>query len=257
MAERQRPVALVTGAAGGLGAVIARELAANGFDLVLTDRDADALADLKVELAGAGASAAAIGYDLTDDSGRDRFVGSAFDSFGRLDCLVNNAGVSVMSRGDILDVGAESFDRCVAVNLRAQFFLTQAVARRMIAMPSATRRTIVTVTTVAIDHHVGSVLAEYCISKAGLAHSVQHWAARLEREGIDCYEVRPGMMKTQMTSTTTEKYDRLIESGFVPAGRWGERTEVARAVALLARGELGYATGQTLHIDGGMRFKVF
>jgi NAD(P)-dependent dehydrogenase (short-subunit alcohol dehydrogenase family) len=194
---------------------------------------------------------------LTDDDARPGFVEEAFAAFGRLDCLVNNAGVSVLVRGDILDVSTESFDRSMAVNLRAQFFLRQAVARRMIASASARRRSIITVTTVAVDHHVGTVLAEYCIAKAGLAHSIQHWAVRLEREGIDCYEIRPGMMKTDMTMTSHKKYDALIESGFVPAGRWGDRAEVARAVAMLAKGELSYATGQTIHIDGGMRFKSF
>ncbi len=252
-----RPVALVTGAAGGIGGAIARALAAAGFDLILADRESSSLAGLEAELCESGASAAIIGYDLTDDGGRSAFVEAAIDRFGRLDCLVNNAGVSVLSRGDILDVGPESFDRCIAVNLRAQFFLTQAVARRMIGMSSGRRRTIVTVTSVAVDHQVGSVLAEYCISKAGLTHSIQHWAARLDREGIDCYEVRPGMMRTDMTATTRDKYDALIASGFVPAGRWGDTAEVGRAVALLARGELRYATGQTLHVDGGMRFKVF
>lgn len=221
MATDRRPVALVTGAAGGIGGAIAWALGAAGFDIVLTGRDLALLDDLKDRLYAAGVASTAIGYDLTDDDAR------------------------------------ESFDRCVAVNLRAQFFLTQAVARRMIGLPSSRRRTIVTVTTVAVDHHVGRVLAEYCISKAGLAHSVQHWAARLDREGIDCYEVRPGMMKTDMTATTRERYDALIASGFVPAARWGDIGEVGRAVALLARGELSYATGQTLHIDGGMRFKVF
>jgi NAD(P)-dependent dehydrogenase (short-subunit alcohol dehydrogenase family) len=257
MATDRRPVALVTGAAGGIGGAIAWALGAAGFDIVLTGRDLALLDGLKDRLYAAGVASTAIGYDLTDDGARESFVEAAFAAYGGIDCLVNNAGVSVMSRGDILDATPESFDRCVAVNLRAQFFLTQAVARRMIGAPFSRRRTIVTVTTVAVDHHVGRVLAEYCISKAGLSHSVQHWAARLDREGIDCYEVRPGMMKTDMTATTREKYDALIASGFVPAARWGDIGEVGRAVALLARGELSYATGQTLHIDGGMRFKVF
>lgn len=253
-----RPVALVTGAAGGIGGAIALALAESGFDLVLADRETtEPFEARKSEIEGQGVSVRLIVNDLTDDSTREGFVEKAYSAFGRLDCLVNNAGVSVMTRGDILDVTPESFDRCVAVNLRAQFFLTQGVARRMIATRSDRRRSIVTVTTVAVEHHVGKVLAEYCITKAGLSHSVQHWAVRLEREGIDCYEVRPGMMRTDMTSTSTEKYDALIASGFVPADRWGDPAEVGRAVAMLARGELSYATGQTIHVDGGMRFTVF
>lgn len=256
--ENARPVALVTGAAGGLGGAIARALADSGFDLVLADREASASSDQrKAELETLGSAVRLLHYDLTDDSLRQSFVDDAFAAFGRLDCVVNNAGVSVLARGDILDVEPESFDRSIAVNLRAQFFLTQAAAKRMIATASARRRSIVTITTVAVDHLVGSLLAEYCIAKAGLSHSVQHWAARLEREGIDCYEIRPGMMKTDMTATTREKYDALIASGFVPAGRWGDTAEVGRAVAMLAKGELSYATGQTIHIDGGMRFKAF
>lgn len=258
MARDSRPVALVTGAAGGIGGAIARELAGAGFDLVLADRAvSDDFGRRAADLRELGARTALIANDLTDDAGRGPFVEEAFDAFARLDCLVNNAGVSVMSRGDILDVMPESFDRCIAVNLRAQFFLTQAVAKRMIATPSERRRSIVTVTTVAVEHHVGTTLAEYAISKAGLSHSLQHWAVRLAREGIDCYEVRPGMMKTDMTAATRGKYDALIESGFVPAGRWGDTAEVGRAVAMLASGALGYATGQTIHVDGGMRFKSF
>ncbi|MGV0819053.1 3-ketoacyl-ACP reductase [Martelella sp. AMO21009] len=253
-----RPVALVTGASGGIGGAIAEALAAAGFDLVLAGRSVTSAFEARAAaLEGRRAKVHLLPGDLACDAARPGFVEDAFAAFGRLDCLVNNAGVSVMNRGDILDVTPESFDRCMALNLRAQFFLIQEVARRMIATPSDRRRSIVTVTTVAVDHHVGKVLAEYTISKAGLAHALQHWAVRLEPEGIDCYEVRPGMMKTDMTATTTGKYDALIAGGFVPAGRWGEVSEVGRAVAMLASGVLGYATGQTIHVDGGMRFKSF
>ena len=254
----ERPAALVTGAGRGIGRACAVALAKRGYDVVVNERSAaeDTTAAVAAVEAAGGRAAVAHG-DIADLAGHADLLQRAVAAFGRLDCLVNNAGVSVLSRGDLLDVAPESFDRCMAVNLRAQFFLTQAVARKMIATPSSSRRSIVTVTTVAVDHHVGSVLAEYCISKAGLAHAVQHWAARLAKDGIDCYEVRPGMMKTDMTATTREKYDALIASGFVPAGRWGDTAEVGRAVALLASGRLSYATGQTLHIDGGMRFKIF
>ena len=258
MSASGRPAALVTGAAGGLGGAIATALASADFDLVLADREVgEALENRRDACATLGADVCLLANDLTSDADRPGFVDAAFAAFGHLDCLVNNAGVSVLSRGDILDVSPKSFDRCIAVNLRAQFFLTQQVAKRMIAAKAETRRSIITVTTVAVDHHVGKVLAEYAIAKAGLSHSLQHWAVRLEREGIDCYEVRPGMMKTDMTATTRDKYDGLIASGFVPAGRWGETAEVAKAVAVLAGGGLSYATGQTIHVDGGMRFKVF
>jgi NAD(P)-dependent dehydrogenase (short-subunit alcohol dehydrogenase family) len=163
-----------------------------------------------------------------------------------------------LSRGDLLEVSAASFDRCVAVNLRAPFFLTQAVARRMVARPAeAVRRSIVTVSTVAVDDVVGESLAEYSIAKAGLSHMVKHFAVRLAPHAIDCHEVRPGMMKTAMTHTSRAKYDALIASGFVPAQRWGEVDEIGSTIASVAMGALGYAVGQTIHVDGGMRLKVF
>lgn len=143
------------------------------------------------------------------------------------------------------------------MDLRAQFFLAQAVARHMLAAPSPRRRTIVMVATVTVDHLIGKVLAEYSIAKAGLAHMVQHFAARLASENIDCYEIRPGMMQTPMTSSSREKYDRLVAEGFVPAGHWGDLAEIGKAAAAMASGEFSYAVGQTIHIDGGMRLKLF
>jgi NAD(P)-dependent dehydrogenase (short-subunit alcohol dehydrogenase family) len=258
-----KPVALVTGAGGGLGGAIARALAAKGFDLVLNDlADSAELADLRAVLESAGASAQAAFQNIADVDALADFVDRVHGTYGRLDCLVNNAGVSVMSRGDILDVTPESFDRCVGVNLRAQFFLTQHVARRMLRDPrpdlaGKQRRSIVTISTVAVDHVIGKVLAEYSISKAALPHMVKHFAVRLVTEGIDCYEVRPGMMATSMTASSREKYDDLIAAGFVPAHRWGELTDIGNAVATLASGALSYAVGQTIHIDGGMPLKVF
>ena len=264
MAEQStgRPVALVTGAGGGLGGAIARALAAKAFDLVLNDLTDAALTELCADIAKSGAHAQPLAQDISKVEALDAFVERAHKIFGRLDCLVNNAGVSVLSRGDILDITPESFDRCVAVNLRAQFFLTQRVARRMLRDPrpeisGGRRRSIIIISTVAVEHVIGKVLAEYSISKSGLPHMVKHFAVRLVTEGIDCYEVRPGMMATSMTESSREKYDGLIAAGFVPAHRWGELTDVGRAVANLADGALSYAIGQTIHIDGGMLLKTF
>jgi NAD(P)-dependent dehydrogenase (short-subunit alcohol dehydrogenase family) len=123
--------------------------------------------------------------------------------------------------------------------------------------PGSRRRSIVTISTVAVGHVIGKVLAEYSISKSGLPHMVKHFAVRLVTEGIDCYEVRPGMMATSMTQSSQTKYDELIDAGFVPAHRWGELSDIGRAVANLADGALTYAVGQTINIDGGMPLKVF
>jgi len=258
-----RPVAIVTGAGGGLGGAIAHALANSGFDLVLNDLEVtEHLTALCADLASVGARARPLAQDIAREHELAAFVERAHDEFGRLDCLVNNAGVSVLSRGDMLDVTVESFDRCIGVNLRAQFFLTQAFAKRLLrdrgaAAPTPLRPSIITITTVAVDDIVGTVLAEYGIAKAGLSHMIKHFAVRLAPLGIDCYEVRPGMLKTSMTESSRAKYDALIESGFVPARRWGELADVGHTVASLAGGALRYAVGQVISADGGMRLKSF
>jgi NAD(P)-dependent dehydrogenase (short-subunit alcohol dehydrogenase family) len=259
----ERPVALVTGAGGGLGGATARALAKRGFHLLLNDLVlSDSLQSLREQLRDSGIQAETLVQDIAQIEELPSFIERARTTFGRLDSLINNAGVSVLSRGDILDVTPESFDRCHRVNLRAQFFLTQAFAKSLLTHPNPTlgsrlRPNIVTVTTVAVDDIIGEVLAEYSISKAGLSHSVKHFASRLAAHGIDCHEVRPGMMETNMTSTSRAKYDALIQAGCVPAHRWGELHEVAGAIALLASGALPYAVGQVISVDGGMRMKVF
>lgn len=257
----ERRVAMVTGAAGGLGGALSRALARRGFDLVLNDlAETAALGALAEELRQTGAQVAIRAQDIARVDELPDYVRRAQAAFGRLDCLVNNAGVSVLSRGDPLDVTPESFDRCVGVNLRAQFFLTQAVARLMIGAgwsAGAPRRSIVFITTVAVEHVIGTVLVEYSTSKAGLSHAAKHFAVRLAGEGIDCWEVRPGIMATNMTASSKEKYDALIAQGFVPAGRRGERDEIGRTVATLASGELSYCVGQTINLDGGMALKTF
>ena len=249
----ERPVALITGARRGIGQGIAFALAAAGFDLVINDleRDADAEATLAgVDARGARASFAAA--DIADLAAQPGLVDAAF-AFGRLDCLVNNAGVSVLSRGDLLDVAPESYDRCLDVNLRGPFFLTQRIARRMLEQPppEGGPRSIITVTSVNAETPSIS-RGEYCISKAGASMLTKLFALRLAPHGIGVFEVRPGIIRTPMTAPVAERYQREIERGITPIARWGEPADVGRAVATAATGGLPFSVGQVIYVDGGL-----
>jgi 3-oxoacyl-[acyl-carrier protein] reductase len=245
-------VAFVTGAQRGIGRGIALALAARGFDLVLNDlTDTSDLDETVAAARGAGARAIGLAGDVADLSGHEALASAAWKAFGRIDCLVNNAGVSVKTRGDMLDVSPESFDRLVDINLRGPFFLTQAVAKRMVAAPAAGFRSIVTVSS--LNAVAASPdRAEYCISKIGLSMMSKLYALRLAEAGIHAYEVRPGVIRTSMTAVAREKYDRMFAEGFAPIPRWGEPEDVGRAVAALADGALSYSTGEVVHVDGGL-----
>jgi NAD(P)-dependent dehydrogenase (short-subunit alcohol dehydrogenase family) len=237
------PIALVTGAARGIGAAIADELERRGWRVVRNDLEGSA---------GRGFVAG----DISHLDAHARIVEEAFARYGGLHCLVNNAGVQVKTRGDLLDVSAESFDRLIDVNLRGTFFLTQAVARRMLQETGESHpRSIVTISSVNA-FIVGANRGEYCMAKSALTMMVKLFAVRLADAGIRCYEVRPGIIRTDMTKPAAERYDRLIAAGIAPIRRWGEPQDVARAVAMLAAGELGYSTGEAIHVDGGMHVQT-
>ena len=249
----ERPVALITGARRGIGQGIAFALAAAGFDLVINDLERDA--DAEATLAGVdarGARASFVAADIADLAAQPGLVDAAF-AFGRLDCLVNNAGVSVLSRGDLLDVAPESYDRCLDVNLRGPFFLTQRIARRMLEQPPPERgpRSIITVTSVNAETPSIS-RGEYCISKAGASMLTKLFALRLAPHGIGVFEVRPGIIRTPMTAPVAERYQREIERGITPIARWGEPADVGRAVATAATGGLPFSVGQVIYVDGGL-----
>lgn len=241
-----RPAALVTGANRGLGRGIALALQARGFDLVAIDLEppADPLKD-----------AVFVRGDLADTRQHARMVNQAWDAFGRLDCLVNNAGVMTDVRGDLLELSEKSFDRVLGVNLRGTFFLTQRVAKRMLASSSEHFRSIVTVSSVNA-FMAGGTRADYSISKAALTMLVKLYAVRLADAGIRCYEIRPGIMRTDMTSSVRAQYDKRIADGLVPIKRWGEAEDVGRCVAMLAAGELAFSTGEAVHVDGGLHIQT-
>lgn len=248
----EAPVAFVTGAGRGIGRAIARALAAKGFRLVANDLASSP--DLDATVAGLrqnGAEAVALPGDIADLAGHGRLVDAAWGAFGRIDCLVNNAGISVKTRGDIFDVSPDSFDRLIGTNLRGPFFLTQQVARRMVDAPGAAFRSIITISSMNAEA-ASPDRAEYCISKIGLSMMSRVYALRLAGEGIHTYEVRPGVIRTDMTAVARERYDRMFAEGFAPVARWGEPDDVGAAVATLASGALAYTTGEVIHVDGGL-----
>lgn len=246
-------VALITGGTRGIGYGIARALVQEGFDLALCGRreEADVQEALDV-LRQEGADVLYVSADVGLGADRAALLEAVRARFGRLDVLVNNAGVAPAERKDILECTEESFDRVLGINLRGPYFLTQAVANWMLEQHGNDFRGCIVFVT-SISATVASPnRGEYCISKAGLSMATQLWAVRLADYGIPVYEVRPGIIRTDMTRGVEARYDRLIADGLIPQGRWGLPEDVGRAVAVLARGDLAYSTGQVIMVDGGM-----
>lgn len=249
-------VVMVTGGRQGIGRGIALAMADAGFDIVLIDiqqdeQVAETLADIEKK---AGRRAVFLAGNIADVDRHPMLVDAAFRAFGTVDCLVNNAGVQVAKRGDLLDATIESYDRVMGVNLRGTFFLTQAVARRMVGEKTTSGsvpRSIVTISSVNVDL-VAPDRPEYCLSKLGLSMMTKMFALRLAPHGICTYEVRPGITLTAMTAVAREKYDRLISEGLVPMGRWGQPEDVGRTVAALASGLMPFSTGGAYTVDGGL-----
>jgi 3-oxoacyl-[acyl-carrier protein] reductase len=255
MQEQSVGNALVTGAGRGIGRAIAMALAGAGFKVVVNDVPGSAdLPETVAAIRAAGGEAVTLAADISDLGDHDRLVGQAWDAFGGLHCLVNNAGISVAKRGDMLAVTPDSFDRLIDVNLRGPFFLTQAVANRMTAEPASGFRSIITISSINVEF-ASPDRAEYCLSKSALAMMAQLYAARLAGDGINVYEVRPGVIRTQMTAVAKERYDDLFANGLAPIARWGEPEDLGRAVAMLASGALRYSTGEVVRVDGGLAMR--
>lgn len=259
-------VAAITGAAGGIGRGIVASMALRGFDIVACDRVFDAAARQAI-LALAEPARAKVAFVEAElaTADFDALADSIQAAFGRIDCLVSNAGVSVMSRGDLLDVSPESYDLNFSVNTRAAFFLTQAVARRMLAAGPASsngqgggegEQSIVFISSSnavipALDR------GEYAMSKAAVSMMTQLFALRLAPHGIAVYEVRPGLIATPMTAVARERFEERLAGGFTPINRWGTPDDVGRAVAALASRELPFTTGVAVQIDGGMHIHQY
>lgn len=247
-----RPVALVTGASRGIGLAIAYSLAEAGFDLAATSIGWEAdKSDIETRLRENGADVLLHEGDISDLNGHAPLVATVVERFGRIDCLINNAGITSPVRGDLLDLQPANFDQVMSVNLRGTVFLTQAAVKAMLAGKDSQPRTIVNITSVSAEM-ASPERADYCISKAGLAMWTKVLALRLAGEGISVFEVRPGIVRTDMTAGVTAKYDTLIEGGLVPMRRWGEARDIGNAVAALATGRMAFATGSVLNLDGGL-----
>ena len=255
-----KPVALVTGAGQGIGRGISIELAKNGFDIVGNDIIFDpenrevGLFEVKERVEELNAAFLAIQGDISSLDGHENILKQTLDRFGKIDVLVNNAGVAPEKRLDILETIPESFDRLLSVNARGPFFLTQRIANQMIKQVKQNaelKPCIIFISSISAEVSSPS-RAEYCISKAALSQTARIFADRLSEYGINVYEVRPGIVKTGMTAPVQKKYDKLIEEGLVPQKRWGFPEDVGKAVVALAKGYFEYSTGLIIEVSGGM-----
>lgn len=249
-----RPTALITGARRGIGKAIALGLARAGFDVAINDLAASPELDATVADAKAlGVKAAAIAGDVAANDRHAEILDAAEKALGPLTTLVNNAGVSVANRGDLLEVGEASYDRCQLVNTRGVFFLTQAFAKRLLARqrPASLHHSIVTITS---SNAVGVSInrGEYCVSKAAASMVSKLFAARLSNEGVGVYEIQPGLIETDMTAPSKARYDKLIEDGLTVIKRFGTPDEVAQIAVTLATGGLPYTSGQAIAADAGL-----
>lgn len=257
------PVALVTGASRGLGRGIALELAKNGFSVAINyarDRSAalECARSCRSSARNDAQKFAPLRAEIGDVKSAEALVRETLSVFGRIDALVNNAGVAPAERRDLTSMTEESFNRVLRVNLQGPFFLTQTVAKYWLGkklkpiLPSGFKVVFVSsISALAASLNRG----EYCISKAGLSMASTLWSLRLADHGVQVYEVRPGVMATDMTSAVSEKYDKQIGEGLVPLKRWGTPGDVGKAVRSLLAGDFPFSTGEVIYIDGGLHIQ--
>jgi NAD(P)-dependent dehydrogenase (short-subunit alcohol dehydrogenase family) len=251
-----KPVAVITGASRGIGRAIAIALSAEGYDIAAIGRsvNSEGMENLAPEVEKLGAQFFPVGLDISCTGCQKEVVSNILERYGRIDILVNNAGVAPLLRNDILDMTEESYDRVMNINLKGPIFFAQKIAKEMMWLKEQIndyKPVIVFVTS------VSSVLSttnrsEYCISKAGLSMASTIFADRLSHEEILVYEIRPGVIQTDMTTKIKDKYDKLISEGLVPQKRWGIPSDIGNAVASIARGDWSFSTGMIFEISGGL-----
>jgi 3-oxoacyl-[acyl-carrier protein] reductase len=249
-------IAIVTGASRGIGRGIALALAGQGFAVVVNyASNAAAAAEVVAAIEAAGGRAMPVQADVSVSADRQRLVNETLATYGRIDLLVNNAGIAPAVRADLLEATEASFDHLIDVNLKGPYFLTQLVARQMLTQTEGYRPRIVNVTS--ISAYTASVnRGDYCVAKAGLAMMTKLYAARLAGHGINVYEVRPGVIESDMTGPVKAKYDKLIfEQDLTPIRRWGQPDDVAKAVVAIATDLLPFSTGEVINVDGGYHLR--
>lgn len=252
-ASGRKGVALVTGGRRGIGRAVCCDLARRGFDVAFVDVvDDDASAQTLIAIEAGGARGFFRLLDIARLDEHQQALAEIEAALGPVTCLVNNAGVQVSHRGDFLDVDEVEFDRLVGVNLKGTFFLTQAVARRMLGVPAENDRSIITVTS-ANAHLASPEKGAYCVSKAGLSMAMQNFALHLGASGIRVHEIRPGLIQTDMTAEVFDSYSPGINEGRLCAlRRWGRPDDIAAAIGALAEGSIPYSTGDIYNVGGGM-----
>jgi len=252
----QKPVAVITGASRGIGRSVAIALAAEGYDIAAIARsvDSEGMENLGPEVEKRGADFFPIGLDISCTKCHKEVVSNILERYGRIDILINNAGVIPLQREDILDMTEESYERVININLKGPVFFAQKIAREMLWLKPQINNykpIIVFMTSVSAVRSTTN-RAEYCISKAGLSMATTVFADRLASEGILVFEVRPGVIRTDMTTKIADKYDKLINEGLVPQKRWGYPEDIAKAVASISRGDWNFSTGMVFEVSGGL-----
>lgn len=251
-------VAVVTGGSRGIGRGIALALGEIGYKVVVNyAQRREAAEEVLRALEGMGTEGLALQADIGQRTDRDAFVDRILEAYGRIDLLVNNAGVAPSVRADLLEATEESFDRVLAINLKGPYFLTQRVAREMIGLKQREPEAEPMIVNIgSISAYTASVnRGEYCVSKAGIAMMTKLYADRLAEYGIRVYEIRPGIIATDMTAAVKQKYDDLFAAGVTPIREWGHPEDVGKAVAAIALGLLPYSTGEVINVDGGFHLR--
>ncbi|MCP4725379.1 MAG: 3-ketoacyl-ACP reductase [bacterium] len=258
-----KPVAVITGANRGIGRGIALSLAKDGYDIVGISRtlvskgNKKGLKDLKAEIKAIGADFLPIESDISDIDYHKKILSEIKNELGRIDILVNNAGVAPEKRLDVLETSPASYDRVMSINLRSAFFLSQLFAKEMLKhidkIPDYNPK-IVFITSVSAETSSPN-RAEYCISKAGMSMASKIFADRLAESGINVYEIRPGIIETDMTAPVKAKYDEMIKEGLIPQYRWGTPDDVAKAVTAITSGNFDYSSGMVFEVSGGMNIQ--